>query len=61
MVLLLLTDGFVRDQESPSASIVLKLAGDLDSGQVRAIRHLVASAVGGLKASSGVHGSDSAT
>ncbi len=40
---------FVRDQEAPSASIVLKLAGDLDAGQVRAVRHLVASAVGGLK------------
>nr|WP_301335441.1 flagellar basal-body MS-ring/collar protein FliF [Methylobacterium fujisawaense] len=40
---------FERDRESPSAAIVLKLMGDLDAGQVRAIRHLVASAVEGLK------------
>ena len=40
---------FERDREMPSAAIVLKLAGDLDSGQVRAIRHLAASAVEGLK------------
>ncbi len=36
---------FERDRENPSAAIVLKLMGDLDAGQVRAIRHLVASAV----------------
>jgi flagellar M-ring protein FliF len=40
---------FERDREAPRASIVLKLRGDLDQGQVRAIRHLVASAVEGLK------------
>jgi flagellar M-ring protein FliF len=40
---------FDRDKEGPRASIVLKLSGDLDSGQVRAIRHLVATAVEGLK------------
>lgn len=40
---------FERDRESPSAAIVLKLMGDLDPGQVRAIRHLAASAVEGLK------------
>ncbi|MEH3144252.1 MAG: flagellar basal-body MS-ring/collar protein FliF [Methylobacterium frigidaeris] len=40
---------FARDREAPSAAIVLKLAGDLDAGQVRAIRHLAASAVEGLK------------
>ncbi|WP_407524681.1 flagellar basal-body MS-ring/collar protein FliF [Methylobacterium oryzisoli] len=40
---------FVRDREAPSAAIVLKLAGDLDAGQVRAVRHLVASSVEGLK------------
>ncbi|MBP1182135.1 flagellar basal-body MS-ring/collar protein FliF [Methylobacterium sp. PvR107] len=40
---------FERDRESPSAAIVLKLMGDLDAGQVRAIRHLAASAVEGLK------------
>ena len=28
---------------------MLKLAGELDAGQVRAVRHLVASAVEGLK------------
>ncbi len=40
---------FDRDREAPRASIALKLAGDLEAGQVRAIRHLVASAVEGLK------------
>ena len=40
---------FERDRELPSAAIVLKLMGDLDSGQVRAIRHLAASSVEGLK------------
>ncbi|GJD74256.1 flagellar basal-body MS-ring/collar protein FliF [Methylobacterium goesingense] len=40
---------FERDRESPSAAIVLKLMGDLDASQVRAVRHLVASAVEGLK------------
>jgi flagellar M-ring protein FliF len=40
---------FERDREPPRASIVLKLRGELDAGQVRAIRHLVASAVEGLK------------
>jgi flagellar M-ring protein FliF len=40
---------FERDREAPSAAIVLKLAGDLDASQVRAVRHLVASAVEGLK------------
>ena len=40
---------FERDREAPSAAIVLKLMGDLDPGQVRAVRHLAASAVEGLK------------
>lgn len=40
---------FSRDREAPSAAIVVKLSGDLDPGQVRAVRHLVASAVEGLK------------
>ncbi|MET0258616.1 MAG: flagellar basal-body MS-ring/collar protein FliF, partial [Methylobacterium sp.] len=40
---------FERDRDAPSAAIVLKLVGDLDSSQVRAIRHLAASAVEGLK------------
>src|SRR6516225_8898077 len=40
---------FARDQAEPSASIVLKVRGALEGQQVRAIRHLVASAVNGLK------------
>ena len=40
---------FSREKVEPSASIVLKVRGTLESGQVRAIRHLVASAVNGLK------------
>lgn len=40
---------FQRDQQPPRASIVLKVRGDLDPGQVRAIRHLAATAVEGLK------------
>src|ERR1700723_4721877 len=40
---------FSRDKVDPSASIVLKVRGTLDAQQVRAIRHLVASAVNGLK------------
>jgi flagellar M-ring protein FliF len=40
---------FSRDKADPSASIVLKVRGTLDASQVRAIRHLVASAVNGLK------------
>jgi flagellar M-ring protein FliF len=40
---------FSRERQEPSASIVLKLRGSLEAQQVRAIRHLVASAVNGLK------------
>ncbi|MBV8791399.1 MAG: flagellar M-ring protein FliF [Pseudolabrys sp.] len=40
---------FSRDKIEPSASIVLKVAGQLEPQQVRAIRHLAASAVNGLK------------
>jgi flagellar M-ring protein FliF len=40
---------FDRDREPPRASVVLRLRGDLDAGQVRAILHLVATAVEGLK------------
>ncbi len=40
---------FSRDKVEPSASIVLKVRGALEAQQVRAIRHLVASAVNGLK------------
>jgi flagellar M-ring protein FliF len=39
---------FSRDKIDPSASIVLKVRGSLDPAQVRAIRHLVATAVNGL-------------
>ncbi len=40
---------FSRDRAEPSASIVLKVRGTLETQQVRAIRHLIASAVNGLK------------
>ena len=40
---------FSRDKVEPSASIVLRVRGALETNQVRAIRHLVASAVNGLK------------
>jgi len=40
---------FTRDRQDPSASIVLQVRGSLEMSQVRAIRHLVASAVRGLK------------
>jgi flagellar M-ring protein FliF len=40
---------FSRDKIEASASIVLKVSGALQPQQVRAIRHLVASAVTGLK------------
>jgi flagellar M-ring protein FliF len=40
---------FSRDKVEPSASIVLKVRGSLEPAQVRAIRHLVASAVTGLR------------
>jgi flagellar M-ring protein FliF len=39
---------FSRDKIEPSASIVLKVRGSLEQQQVRAIRHLVATAVTGL-------------
>jgi flagellar M-ring protein FliF len=40
---------FSRDKIEPSASIVLKLRGTLEPSQVRAIRHLVATAVSDLR------------
>jgi flagellar M-ring protein FliF len=40
---------FSRDKAEATASIVLKVRGALEPQQVRAIRHLVASAVNGLK------------
>ena len=40
---------FSREKAEPSASIVLRVRGALEPQQVRAIRHLVSSAVNGLK------------
>ena len=40
---------FSREKVEPSASIVLRVRGALEPQQVRAIRHLAASAVNGLK------------
>jgi flagellar M-ring protein FliF len=40
---------FSRDTPEPSASIVVRVRGALEPQQIRAIRHLVASAVNGLK------------
>ncbi len=40
---------FSRETPEPSASIVLRVRGGLEGQQVRAIRHLIASAVNGLK------------
>jgi flagellar M-ring protein FliF len=41
---------FSRDDQQPSASVVLKTASRLDHGEVQAIQHLVAAAVAGLSA-----------
>lgn len=40
---------FSRDAPTPSASIVIRARGELEGGEIRAIRHLAASAVQGLK------------
>src|SRR3984893_11619158 len=40
---------FAREAPEPSASIVVRVRGALEPQQIRAIRHLVASAVNGLK------------
>jgi len=40
---------FSRDKAEPSASIVVTSRGRLEASQVRAIRHLIATAVNGLK------------
>jgi len=40
---------FSREMPEPSASIVVRVRGALEPQQIRAIRHLVASAVSGLK------------
>lgn len=42
---------FQRNQRDATASIVLRVRGDLEPGQIRAIQHLTASAVDGLSAS----------
>lgn len=42
---------FRRDQQKPTASIVVKTRGSLEGGQIRAIQHLVASAVPELEPS----------
>jgi flagellar M-ring protein FliF len=39
---------FSREQKDPTASIVLAVRGELSAGEIRAIQHLVASAVEGL-------------
>jgi flagellar M-ring protein FliF len=39
---------FSRDEQTPSASVVLKTRGQLEHGQVQAIQHLVAAAVASL-------------
>ncbi|MCG8561579.1 MAG: flagellar M-ring protein FliF [Hyphomicrobiales bacterium] len=65
---------FARTSTDPSASIVVKVRGSLDGSQIKAIQHLTASAVEGLKPSrvsivdetgkllaSGRDGSDDAT
>lgn len=40
---------FSRDQQEPSASVVLNVAGELRNGEVDTIRNLVATAVAGLQ------------
>lgn len=40
---------FAKDAQKPTASIVVKSRGQLETGQIRAIQHLVASAVPGLE------------
>jgi len=40
---------FSRDKVEATASVVLKVRGSLETAQVRAIRHLVATAVNGMK------------
>jgi flagellar M-ring protein FliF len=39
---------FSRDEQTPSASVVLKTRGQMEHGQVQAIQHLVAAAVAAL-------------
>lgn len=42
---------FERDQKEPTASITLSVRGRLETGHIRSIQHIVASAVEGLKPS----------
>lgn len=42
---------FQKEQKSPTASIALKVRGVLDANQIRAIQHIVASAIDGLSPS----------
>ncbi len=42
---------FSRERTEPSASIVLRVRGGLEPAQIRAVRHLVASAVRGCRRS----------
>lgn len=43
---------FRRDRADPSASIVLSVRGQLSTGEIRAVQHLVASAIEGLNPNS---------
>jgi flagellar M-ring protein FliF len=42
---------FRRERQEPSASIVVTTRGELDTGEIRAIQHMVASAITGLSPS----------
>jgi flagellar M-ring protein FliF len=42
---------FRRERKDPSASIVLEVRGELSSGEIRAVQHLVAAAIEGLSPS----------
>ncbi len=42
---------FTRDRREPTASVALTMRGDLGKAEIRAIRHMVATAVPGLKSS----------
>lgn len=43
---------FERDQQTPQASVVLKLKSEIQPSQIQAVRHLIASAIEGLDPSS---------
>lgn len=42
---------FSREQPEPSASIIVRVTGSLETGQIKAIQHLTAAAIEGLKPS----------